>query len=103
REWRKIFEPVDLAERDSSCAIDDEDGAPAGPGERCPVAENAVAAAHFAVRQEIAAQRVVERADLALPDRGVHDGVNADADDLAAGKVTLALGLILRQLLGADG
>ena len=61
---------------------DYEDGALAGSAKGLLRAQHPVLAADFTMRPEIAAQRVIEGADLTLPGRGVHDGVHADAHDL---------------------
>ena len=76
------MQSVHFAEDNFPTATYHEDGTLARAGVGIVFAKYAIGPAHFAVRPEIAAEREVERPYLAIPFRGVHDGVDADAHHL---------------------
>src|ERR1700733_4430707 len=56
--------------------IDNKHGALAGSAIRFTVPQHAILLAHLAMRPEIAAQKVIERTDVALPRGDVHDRID---------------------------
>src|SRR5206468_6655848 len=76
---RRVFCRVKLAESYAARFIDDEKSAVAGACGGRGSLENSVPGAHFSVWPEVAAEDKVERTDVALPNRGVHDRIHANA------------------------